>query len=172
MFFALDTTGTLHAFDVLENDSGPAMSEPTPANAFGLKRGRERAECVLDQRVCNDSPRRGSCRDEEEKRRAIGDLEDRGSSVLDVWAPPGLSLSSARLATGSRPRVAVSIGGRAFTRVLSRQMFWPPSATLSSGSDGREEGVVQARRDNTLPEVGTNFDDEKKQMEDWLRTVL
>lgn len=133
VFFALDSAGTLHGFDLLEDDTGPV------ASARGLACGRE------------------SKRAEHGRKRTAG-VEVGGF----VERPPMLSLSSETLSTGSRPRVALEVEGRAFTRRLSRSMFIGLVEKTASG-----KGRVQEQR--TIEGLRAV---EKEMMEHWLRAVF
>ncbi|CAM9597264.1 unnamed protein product, partial [Laminaria digitata] len=133
VFFVLDTLGTLHAFNVLKDESHPVASEPSPAAVLGVLHPAEKGD------------KRGG----------------RRGSTLPQGPPklPGLALSSETLATGSRPRVAVSIGSRVFTRRLSGRVFRPRKngdKVMSRGQGGMGGGGAT----------------ERERMEEWLKTVL
>lgn len=133
MFFAVDSAGTLHGFDLLEDDTGPV------ASARGLACGRESKGAQYDMK------------------RTAG--VDEGGFVE---RSPMISLSSETLSTGSRPRVALEIGGRAFTRRLSRSMFIGLIEKTASG-----KGSVQEQR--TIERLRAV---EKERMEQWLKAVF
>lgn len=136
VFFALDSAGTLHGFDLLEDDAGPV------ASARGVT-------CATSSRE-----RKGA---EFGMKRATG-MEVGGF----VGRSPLLSLSSETLSTGSRPRVALGVEGRVFTRRLSRSMFIGLIEKTAPGKGSvQQQGTIEGLRAV-----------EKERMEQWLRAVF
>lgn len=176
VFFVLDSAGTLHAFDVLEDDTGPAASEPCP--------GFTKASCSREQETGErrQHGRRDGNSSGEEKGE-VRKLAGQATGVDEPFWGPGersvsnaslqrrLGLSSETLATGSRPRVAISAGGRVFTRRLSARMF-RPQADVRGPADEMRDGADGGRDCRASPAFGVGASGERGRMENWLGTVL
>lgn len=127
VFFVLDSSGAMHAFDVLEDDGGPIASEPCPPAA---------AATIAAAR----GPSSASLKTRPEANQAASPLP-----------PPALALSSETLATGSRPKVALAFRGCVFTRNLAGRVFRrrqsPPVMTGLGGpaKDCSEAGSTSER---------------------------
>lgn len=141
--------GSLFSFDILKDDTGPVgfeaspLRNPSTRREGGRKQGRDHSEAK--------SP-------ENEAEAHVG----------GCWAAPTLALSVDTLATGSRPRVAVSAGGKVFTRRLSRRVFRAVNGAASAAvgtSEGRLGPRGRGKNDGDTTE-------ERKEMKEWLRTVL
>lgn len=117
VFFVCDSAGAVHAFDVLDDDTGPISSASRPTAA---------------------------------------------TAEVSTLALPAFALSSETLATGSRPKAALAIGGRVFTRALADRMFRQHRPRpLLPGEGGRGAGC---RVDGSTSE--------RERMEEWLGEVL
>lgn len=198
VFLALDSAGTLHAFDLLENDSCPTVSEPCPVSAGIASTPAGRASSGTSRRKEDEktqeglpdpdengmlrSGERSRERDPEEKAGGHQDgAADRGFVPTRprpvLWAPPGMALSSETLATGSRPRVAISIGGRTFMRGLSARVFRSP---IEQGDPHSDEGAgrdVGSRSNSSgggggAGGSGKKRAGERERMKDWLDSVF
>eukprot|EP00752_Nemacystus_decipiens_P007144 g6397.t1 len=129
VFFVLDAAGALHAFDVLEDDTGPVSSVSCPPTAAAAAAAKGRSV-----------PEEG----------------------LPAAAPPVFALSSETLATGSRPRAALALGGRVFTSNLADRVFRQQRPRpLLPGEGGRGAG---GRVDGSISE--------RERMAEWLGGVL
>lgn len=176
MFFVLDTGGTLHGFDVLEDDTGPVASESCPGAAAPAAKSLDGR--TVEGNVSRDPSRgRYSTGPGEEKQGqelrtpnvdGVPGTIVRATGQLRLLSPPILSLSSETLATGSRPRVAISVGGRAFTRGLSRRMFRAPSASRSAPGERGEDRIRRGKGRSD----GGGVARERDRMREWLGAVL
>lgn len=168
VFFVLDAAASLYFFDLLEDDTGPLGTEPCPSWSAGP----------------SDHPEKNGNYAEGPDKTARKPGENNGTigqCGKMCWAPPILALSGDTLIAGSRPRVAVSARGTAFTRGLERKMFasssmahWPTfvhpaaerttAAAVAAGEGGGEgKSHAEGRGDSGS---------ERDMMEKWLRTVL
>lgn len=162
VFFVLDTVGTLYAFDLLEDDTGPVVSEACPlahgtGGVFQAGRGDINDTVGLETK---EQSLLGT------KKRKQSD----GWGATSAFSLPVLALSSETLATGSRPRVAVSAQGKSFTRGLSRRMFGPPppppptlETAVGGGREGKEGGEGGVVEDTS--------GGERRRMAEWLGNI-
>lgn len=124
VFFVLDAAGSLHAFDVLEDDTGPVASASCPPAAAASAASSSAARTHSPKMMMNPASL---------------------SSMVPPMAPPAFALSSDNLATGSRPKAALAFGGRVFARTLAGRMFRRPLPRPAVvGEGGRGSGRVDA----------------------------
>lgn len=172
MFFVLDTVGTLHAFDLLEDDTGPVVSEACPPvhgteGVFQAGRGvRNGTAAGLESGTWEE--KEGETR-EQPLSGATGRKLSGGWGSSSAFSLPVLALSSETLATGRRPRVAVSARGRAFTRGLSRRMFGPPPPPSLETAVGRGREGKEGGEGGVIKETSGG---ERRRMEEWLGQIL
>lgn len=121
VFFVLDATGSLHAFDVLEDDAGPVASAPCPPAAATAAA----AAAEADQRL---PPART-------------EVNPPALEALPPAAAPAFALSSENLATGSRPKAALAFEGRIYTRTLAGRMFRQPLPRPTVAGDRGRGGI-------------------------------
>lgn len=165
--------GTLHAFDLLEDDAGPVVSEVCPPvhdkrGVFQEGRGRGRKGTAGPEESGIGEEKRGEARGGQALPGTVEWKRSSGSGSPREFSLPVLALSSDTLATGSRPKVAVSVRGNTFTRGLSRQMFRPPPPPLETAVGGRRE----RREGGERGVVEETSGGERKRMEEWLGQIL
>lgn len=148
VFFVLDSVGCLFSFDILKDDTGPVGFEASP-----LKNSSTRREGYS---------RQGLDHSEAEARE-----NEAGAHDEICWAAPTLALSVDTLATGSRPRVAVSAGGKAFTRRFSRRLFHVVNRCASAAPGTPAGGLSPQGQENNDGDI-----EERERMKEWLRTML
>ena len=168
VFFVLDMRGTLYAFDLLDDGVDPVASARRPTCGAS---GRENRGTIDDSErkvrmEGEDTSSRGAVRRmSAANAREEGDVED----VAAASSSPMFSLSSESLATGSRPKVALAVDGRIFTRHLSRSMFRPAEDAREEGL--KQQGMTEGRCCDGLQQC-VGVVSEIKRMEQWLEAML
>lgn len=150
VFFVLDASGALHAFDLLQHGAGAVATERPPCVAAAGAVARDRLPGSMEAFTMAESVET-ACRG--------------GTSM---------ALSTETLATGSRPKLALAFGGRVFMRTLAGRMFRqskpPPLGVMG--------GVTASDRSRRNP-GGVHGSDEVEvaasegaRMKEWLGEVL
>ncbi|CAM9298502.1 unnamed protein product [Scytosiphon promiscuus] len=147
VFFVLDTSGAIHAFDLLQDGAGAVATERYACPAESGPDARDHPPHFTEGRTTVES------------------------SETTFSARARMALSTETLATGSRPKVALAFGGRVFTRVLAGRMF---RQSTPSPAAAMEDGVY---RDRSHPDPKDSSDrevvaSERARMKEWLEEVL